>query len=294
MLAVGHEDRVEAGLEHLGSELQARGAGQLLSDVAERTDPADRLAAAVLRQHHTLQHAPGVQAQHVAGAQQRVTVQLAQPFNEHLFVDDLAAHPLENLAVVALRQQLDRHVPQLREQLVAAADRAVQVGDEDALGGRLERGAQLGHQLLELILGLALGALVAQPEHVDRLAGTHPDPVDAPLDRDHAPVGMAHKAVRVDLRTFGGADPGRHVLPETLVLGRGRQLDHRPADQRRQRLAEQGGRGLVGRDDVQGQRLDQADSLEQAADQRFPHRRGRRHAAPRVSSVPVSRARSKK
>ncbi len=64
--------------------------------------------------------------------------------------------------------QFLRQAPQVGEALVVAADAAFEVGDEDAVGGRFEGGAQFGDQFFQLAFDAALVALVADADEEDR------------------------------------------------------------------------------------------------------------------------------
>ena len=131
-------------------------AGELLGDVAERVDAADRPAVAALRQRHALEHLARVQRQHVAGLQQRRLLDRGEAAHVGRRVGDAAAHPVEHArrrrAAAAGRAGMPHSVG---EAAVEVADAAGQVGDQDAVGGRFERRAQLGRGDLELALGAA-------------------------------------------------------------------------------------------------------------------------------------------
>ena len=159
--AIGQQPPVGQPGQRVGVRelLDALVRGEPVGDVAKRVDAPDRLAAAQLRQRHALEHAPRAQLEHVAGLQHGRLLDRGEAFGVGRRVGDAAPHPVAQRVVVAPGQQLGVQAPQHGKALVEGADAARQVGHEDAVGGRFERGAQLGQQRLVLLLGLSRSAL---------------------------------------------------------------------------------------------------------------------------------------
>ena len=100
--------------------------------------------------------------------------------------------------------------------VVEARDPAFGVDHEDAVGGRLERGAQQRKRLLELLLGaLALGDVLHLGEEVVQLAVGAADRGGVQQDRDRLSVS-AHVAL---LGLVGVAVPGAHRVEGLEVAG---------------------------------------------------------------------------
>lgn len=207
---------------------------------------------------------------------------MAQPFAVGRGIADLAGQPFEDRGVVAALQQFRRQRPELGEALVEAADRAVHVEHEDAVGGGFERGAQFGDDAFQLHLDAALLAAV---HHRDDEAGVglpQHQRADPPLDLAGLAVGAAQQGVRVDR----AGPAGGHVLPEEQVLrGRG-EIDDRPPDELLPRHPGELLGGAVRGGDAQVERIDQQHRFEHALDQRLE--RPVSQARPRSRARPAS------
>ena len=269
VLGVGHEDRVNAGLEHLGRQAQPLFVAQALGDVAEREHAPYRHAPSQLRLGHALEHAPVDQPERVAGLKQAVFGDFGLAPVKALQILDLAAHRVVDRTVVALRQQVVRNAPEMAEQTVEGLDFAAQGGHQDAVGGGLQRGAHLGQQTLELFLRLVLRAAVQHGPQEKQLAVGTAQTLHPPLDHQQAAVGARQHRLRMQagaalLTGFGMGN----LVPEHLVLRRHRQFSYALTEQHLARFANQLRRRLVHRDQAQRPAVDQANPFQQGIQQR--------------------------
>lgn len=129
--------------------------------------------------------------------------------------------------VIASAEQPRRHLPQLREALVEVADATGQVGDEDAVPSRFERGAQVGDCAVERAFDAQLRTAVVQRDHVQSRAIGVLDAPHAARDRHGACAGAAHQGVGLDLV----GQLARHLAPKAQVLGRAGEFEHVLAEQ---------------------------------------------------------------
>ena len=168
--------------------------------------------------------------------------------------------------VVALVQQRLGQAPQAGEAPVEGADRAAEIGDEDAVGGRFERRPQFADERVAFVLDPALRREVVQRDQVQagRPAGLHVR--DAARHRQQAAVGAAQQAV--GKQRLAAAAGG--LAPELLVLGRRDERLHRAAGQRIERQLQQRRRRGIAAQQAQAFGIDQPDGVEQGLDQRRP------------------------
>jgi hypothetical protein len=289
---IGDEDRVGAGLEHLGRQLQLGFVGQLLRDVAEGIDPPDGPPAAVLRPRDPLDDTPPFQGQEIGGFEQGRAGDDGQLVVIGRNVQHRFAQPGENGLIVAPQHERLGKLPQVGQALVVAPDGPVQIHGEDAVGRGFQRGAQFGHQALEFVFGAPLLRAVAQAHQEDRVSRRQPQQAHAALDLDQAAIGTADQRVRQD----AVAQAGGHILPEHHVFGRGCQLDGRAAHQGAVACPQQGMGRLVRGHHPQVHRVDHPHGLEHAVDEVLERRRqaGLTHARGSSPASAASTARSKK
>ena len=258
----GQRAAVRQAGQHVGMSefFNALAGGQLFAQIPERIDPPDGLAPAELRQRHTLQHAPALQAQQVLALQQRRVLDSSEALRVSRAVHHAALHPGLHCLVVVRQQQVLRQRPQRGKALVEAAYAPGQIGDQNAIGGGFERRPQLGHQGLALIFTLALRGQVVQGDQPIRVARTCLDKADAPRHPKHAVIRIAHHGVGVKAlcRVGGGFEP------EHRVLGRARQRGDRLPQQRSLVEAQQGAGSPVHGNDAKRVGIDQPDTLPQA------------------------------
>ena len=112
--------------------------------VAEAPDAADGLAVEALREGVALEDPPVAEAQDVEALATGVVVQLADLPDEGVGVRELGEHVADEALVVARREDLVRDRPELGKAAVVRDDAAARVDDEDAVGGRFERGLEQG------------------------------------------------------------------------------------------------------------------------------------------------------
>ena len=260
------ENRVETGLEHLGSQPQAGFGVDPLADIAKREDASTGLAPAVLRPGHAFDGAPRAQFERVGRLEQR---QLRKLIESCLVLGAILDHRrqmCEQRCIVALEHQMVGHLPQLGEAPVVVADPAFEIDRQNPVGRGLQRGAQLRKQALEHVLGIALVAQVAHTDQENRCATLWPDPADTALDRDRYTVRAPHQGLRKNAL----GQPGGDVLPKEHVLRRRREFNGRFSYQFLARKAHQVERGLVHGNDAKPHGVHHPHRFDQAVDERSP------------------------
>jgi hypothetical protein len=114
----------------------------LVGHVAETPDTADDLVGEPLGARVALHHPAVGEHDLVEALGAWVGIQIAHLRQERLRVDELPQDEREREVVVAGRHHLVGDPPHLHETLVRRDDPALEVDDEDPVGGGLERGAQ--------------------------------------------------------------------------------------------------------------------------------------------------------
>jgi hypothetical protein len=209
---------VQAG-QHVGrAELADALAGAFQrGEVTVGPDPATRAALVALRLSDALEQLPRQQHDALRRPQERGLAHVRHPALVAFGVDDAAPHPVGHGAVVALDQQRFRHAPHLRKSPIEGRDASGEVGHQDAVGGRLERGLQLGQQRFAFLLLLLLGRAIAYGHQQVGGGAARPDGADAARD-------MQQMARRIDEHRVGrqaGVAAGTHIVPIGEVFWRG-------------------------------------------------------------------------
>ena len=225
VLAVGDEDRIQAGLKHARGQTQAGLSLGLPGDVPERIHTAHCAALAELRHRAHLQHHAVAQLDNVGALLHGLTVDGCQALGIEAGVRHLVCHEGVHRRIVALHQQLARQVPQLGQALVECAHTAIQSTHQHAIGGRVQRGTQLGQQCLQLAFSSFLEAAVqhGQKQH---LATTLP-----PWHPPHTTLHRHQAAISTQQTRMGSHALRNHIdrlRPERQLLGRAGQVQHRP------------------------------------------------------------------
>ena len=149
-------------LERAGQDLRRRGeegraprGAPLGGDVAEAPDAPDAAPLDELRARVALEDAAVAQLDDVVADGLGLGVERAHLGEESVRIAQLPAGDFERARVVAVGEHIGRHVPHLREVAVEVDHAPRAVDDEDAVGGRLERGAQERRRLRRGLLGAA-------------------------------------------------------------------------------------------------------------------------------------------
>jgi hypothetical protein len=215
-----------------GQLLDALVGRQLARQVAEAVHAPGRTAALPQRAAHAFEHLAGVQLDLFGAAQQRGVLDGAEPALVGVQVGHAAPHPVVHLGVVAAVEHRLGDAPHLREAAVERTDAPGQVGDQDAVGGGFQRGAQFGQRGVVLVAGALFGAAVAQGHQhvVGRRLVVAGQRRDAAFDMAQPAVGAAQHAVGPQ-RGRRCVGCGRQFVPPADVLGRGQQLGGRAVQQ---------------------------------------------------------------
>ena len=225
MLAVGDEDRIQAGLKHARGQTQAGLRLGLPGDVPERIHTPHCAALTELRHRAHLQHHAVAQLNNVGALLHGLAVNGCQALGIETRVRHLVRHEGVHRRIVALDQQLARQVPELGQALVECTHTAIQSTHQHAIGGRVQRGTQLGQQCLQLALSGLLEAAVKHGQQQHRATTLPPwHTPDTTLHRHQAAISTQQTGV------------GSHALrnhidrlrPERQLLGRTGQVQHRP------------------------------------------------------------------
>ena len=140
-----------------------------LRDVAEAPHPTDDLAADSLRLRVALDDPTVLELDQVAALGVGLRVQLAHLRREAVGVDELSEHVAQRDAVVTGGEHRLGELPHLGEALVEARDPALEIDDEDAVGGGVERGVEERERRPQLdVDGLAVGDVLGGAGDGDR------------------------------------------------------------------------------------------------------------------------------
>ena len=214
--------------------------------------------------------------QQVAGLHHGGLFQHGQAAHVGQWVDDAAAHPFQQRVIVALDQQVGWQAPHVRKALVAVANAAREVGDQNAVGGRFECGRQLCGRHFQRALRVHLLAAVVQGHHVQARV-----PACARHHSAHSPHHRHGAAIKAAHQRFGFdavAHAIGHLTPEAQFFGGGRKLQHLLAQQVGGRHPQQLTGCKVGTDDAQCLCIHQPHRVQHRLDQP-------RHALQRVGGV---------
>ena len=120
-----------------------RGLGALLlGNVAEAPHPSHRPPFDHLSARNALERAAVRELQEVEALRRGGGADVVELREKCLGRSRLAGHGLEHRPLLAAAQDLERDAPHLGEPLVEVGDLAVLVDDQDAVGGRLQRGTR--------------------------------------------------------------------------------------------------------------------------------------------------------
>jgi hypothetical protein len=163
----------------------------LLGHVTEAPHPAHRLPVEPLRHGESLEDPAIAQLDRIEALRLGHPVELSDPRQECLGIDDLIDGGLQQGVVIPALDRLRRDAPHLNEPLVVGNHPPHPVDDQQTIGGRLDRGAQQGETVFELTHGqAALGFVPSDHQHGIRAfpligdgdqVGVHQTAVD-PLD----------------------------------------------------------------------------------------------------------------
>ncbi len=259
-------------------------------NVVEAEDAADDLVVQVLRPRLALEHAPVGQFEHVEALLVGFAGDVLEAVAIGLRIAQLAGDAVEEQVVVAAQQQVLGQMPHFGEAVVHADDAVAGVDDEDAVPGRLQRGAQLRRHLGEVGGGLLFAPHVARAQHQPFVAVGRDAP-DGARHRQQAAVGAAVEAFGV-VELAGAAV--LDVLPEEDVGEGAFDLGDLLVHQLVVAVAETAAGDAVGGANGEGARVDEQQHLVGMIEQQLVeagiagHGRCRMRA---VSSAPTCRRR---
>ena len=143
VLTIGNKDGIQARLKNPRGQAQSRLNLGLVSDVAKGEYPAYRQATAKLRHAATLHNQAGAQGQDVCALMHGIAGNRLEPLAVQCGVRHLLCHMLLYRSIVTVHEQFARHAPQRGQALVESAHTTIHAAYQQAVGGRIQRGAQL-------------------------------------------------------------------------------------------------------------------------------------------------------
>ncbi|MFT3963696.1 MAG: hypothetical protein QM701_20015 [Propionivibrio sp.] len=276
-LGVGDHDALVGVREDAGRQFQAGFARLVLGNVGEGEDAADDQFAQFRRPRLAFEVASVVERQQVVGLLVAVRPDFLQAPPVRLRIAHAGRQEIEHGVVVAGQQRFVGNLPDAGELAVHVDDRPAAVEQQDAVRGRLERGAQPRAGVGQLVLGAV--QLAGRDGADDQRTGVRGRPDDGLGRAQQLAVGAQVRGVGVvDLRHRALAD----VLPIEDVGERAFDVGDRPADQLVPRVAQVPRRRAVGRADFLRRQVDQQHDFVAVLEQEFADVVGS-HAFPLLS-----------
>ena len=200
-------------------------------------------------------------------------------------VDNPPGDPDEHAGVVALHQQLFRQIPKLGKTPIEAANAAIHVHDENAVGCRLQRRAQLGDDALQLLFGVALLTAINHRHQEAGRALVKLQQAGAAFDLPDFAIGATQQGLGADCPRSTSGD----IFPKEQILRSRSEINDRPSNLRVAREAQEIFGSTIDGDNAQIDCVHQPDRFENAFDQHLRH--SRNHVG---SDLDVVAERSKK
>ena len=180
--------------------------------VAEAPHSPYRDVVDALRLRVTLERAPIFEFEHVVAGFLGMTIELDDLGQELIRIKKLVERRVDGSLIVAARENVGWDLPHVRHLLVEAEDLAVEIDDEDAIGGRFQRRTQ--EREGSACFGLRFASqrdVLDEGNDVHGIAAGRTNDGDGEIHPDDAPILADIALFQLVLGKLAGPDPTNEI-----------------------------------------------------------------------------------